>query len=237
MSSGFFLGAYWPARKESIEQCADRLRLFFADLATCDPALATWYNLGRSRKKALEKRADVGNLDGLLTLLNKGRHRRDMPRTVIEELGFSVGLWNGREEGKDVGLGITCGLYWVSPTPNASLSNCVTLNLPEDLGELKQVERMTRVLAVVARAWQPEWAGAMSRGAMNLRDFKSKKPFVDWMLYVSKSLMPRVPALPKPSTVRAVDGIGSIIVVQDEPPDPTNPEHVRNIQQVESAIL
>lgn len=233
MSIQFLLGAYWRARRESIEQCAERLHRMFSELSACDKTLATWHKRGRSRKQALEGWADVGSREYLLSLLDRGRHRRDTDKAVIDDLGFGVGLWNGAATvEKEVGLGITCGLY----TSNPNLGNCVTLNLPEDLGDLRQSERMVAVLICVVTAWEPDWAGVMSTDAMNARPFSAQVPFVDWMLYLSNTLVPQVPPLPPPATVRKVERLGSIIVVQTEPPDPADPKHLRNIEQTEAAL-
>lgn len=227
MRLGFFLGAYWSARKESIEQCADRAFSFFQELTACDPLLAVWYEKGYSRKKALQKRANVENRNYLLKLLNHGRNR-DMDRVVIEELGFSFGLWNGGPEGKDASISVGCGLH---PEPKIKLKNTVTLNLPEDLGELKQAERMSAVLAAVARAWEPEWACVTSEQAMETRNFITKAPFVDWMVYVSRE----IETVPHPSSVIKLPGIGSIMIVQPTPPTGT-PHEMERIHQIENII-
>jgi len=232
MTRRYMLGAYWAARKESVEQCADRLHVFLADLATCDPALATWYERGRSRKEALEKRADVGDQNYLLSLLDRGRNRRDIGRTVIEELGFGGGLWNGGKEGKEAGLSVKCGLYWASPKSNASMSNCVILDLPEDLGELNQTGRMARVLVAAARAWEPDWAGVMSKNAMSERAFNAKVPFVDWMVFVPR----KISGAPSPSSVVELRGLGSLVIVQPVAPS-GDPEELPRIHQAEKAIF
>ena len=229
--SDFFVGAYWSSRKESIEQCADRLRKFFVALTASDPFLATWLEKGRSRKQALEKTADIREQSYLLGLLDRGRNRRDVGGTVIEELGFRVGLWNGGNGEKAAGLSITCGLYWTSPNPNASLSNCVTLDLPEDLGELKQAERMSGVLAAVAQAWEPDWASVMSREAMNARAFDAKIPFVDWMVYVPR----RIDSVLSPSSVVELES-GSLIVVQPDPPAVNSTADQENIRRIENIL-
>src|SRR5580704_12438804 len=98
MAQGYLLRVSWPPRQESIERCADRLELFFKTLADCDPALQSWYEQARSRKAALSKPAAVGDRQYLLKQLERGRNRRDTDRSVIEELGFLVGLWNGADD-------------------------------------------------------------------------------------------------------------------------------------------
>jgi hypothetical protein len=229
--SGFFVGGYWAARKESIEQCAERLSRFFADLAACDPSLTTWYERGRSRQQAAEQRAEVRDENYLRNLLDRGRNRRDVGRTVIEELGFRTGLWNGGDENKAIGLNITCGLYWTSPNPSASMSNSVTVDLPENLGELKQSERMAGVLAAVARAWEPDWAGIMSRDAMSARAFNAKVPFVDWMVFVPR----KIDNVPAPSSLIRLEK-GSLIVVQPDPPVATDTEAQNSIRKIEDIL-
>jgi hypothetical protein len=229
--SSFFVGAYWSPRKESIEQCADRLHKFFIALTATDPALATWFEKGRSRKQALKEPAKIEDQGYVRDLLDRGRNKRDVGRTVIEELGFQVGLWNGASGKKVAGLSITCGLYWTSPNPNAGLSNSVTLDLPEDLGELKQVERMSAVLAAVAQAWEPDWAGVMSRDAMNARAFDARTSFVDWIVYVPR----RIDRVLPPSSVIQLEN-GSLIVVQPDPPVVNSTADQENILRIENIL-
>lgn len=128
MPSDHILGAYWPARRELIMQCCDRLAGFMGELAQCDPALEFWYELVELPKQRPGKRVDIKDRPSLMKLLEGGRNRRDIGGEVIEELGFHFGLWNGADDDRATGLSITCGLYWKSPTPNVSLSNCVVWN-------------------------------------------------------------------------------------------------------------
>ena len=230
MTMRYMLGAYWPARKESVEECASRLHAFLAQLTASDSALVTWYERAQSRKRALRKSADTGDRNYLQSLLNQGRNRRDVGHTVIDELGFHVGLWNGGDARSEAGLSVTCGLYWVSPTPNASMSNCVVLHLPTDLGELNQTERMAHLLAATARAWEPDWAGVMSNESMKARGFDASAPFVDWMVYVPRQIR----GVPPPSSVIALKGLGSLITVHPTPPlnDPEEAPRVRKIEAV-----
>jgi hypothetical protein len=233
MSIRFFLGAYWRDRRESIELCADRLHRMFSELSACDETLAIWYKRGGSRKQALEKRADVGSRDYLLSLLDRGRHRRDTDKTIIDDLGFGIGLWNGAANvEKEASLGITCGLY----TANPNLGNCVAITLPEDLGKLRQSEQMARVLAVIAKAWEPDWAGVMSTDSMNAKGFNAKVPFVDWMLYISDRLLLQIPTVSPPATVQQIERLGSLFVAQSEAPGSQNPNHLRNIEQLQVAL-
>jgi hypothetical protein len=68
----------------------------FSEWSTRDETLAMWYERGRSRKQALEKRADVGSREYLLSLLDRGRHRRDTDKSVMEERRSPISIATGR---------------------------------------------------------------------------------------------------------------------------------------------
>jgi hypothetical protein len=150
----------------------------------------------------------------------------------MEDLGFSVGIWNGGETSKMVGLRITCGLYSTAPGLGG---NCVVIDLPEELGDLRQSERMANTLIAVARCWEPDWGGVISRKSRSTRKFVPGKPFVDWMLYISNKLMPN-PKVPEPSLVKPVDAAGSLIIVQQEPVEADNAIHLQRVKTVEVAL-
>lgn len=231
MSNSLTLGAYWKPRRESIEECADRLLAFMTAIGECGSNFVHWYHKGRSRNDALRKEIAVRDRDELLALLDKGRHRGDIEKTIIEDLGFSVGIWNGGAPGKEASLSIACGLYWVSPSPNASLSNYVVLNLPEDLGDLADPAKASWLLALTARCWVPDWAGIFSNEAMNSRDW-GRQPFVDWMVYIPQ----RIASVSPPSTVTHLESGGSLIVVQPNPPALKNPEDQERIRRIEQIV-
>jgi hypothetical protein len=129
-------------------------------------------------------------------------------------------------------LSISCGLYWQSPSPNASLSNSVVLDLPEDLGSLMEAEKMAQVLEALARAWEPQWAGVIAEAAIEARDFNVRVPFVDWMVFLPH----KVGGLPAASLVKELQGVGSIIIVQPTPHSEDSAEEMAVVRQVEEAI-
>ncbi|HEV3137094.1 MAG TPA: Imm52 family immunity protein [Pirellulales bacterium] len=226
----FNLLAYWSARPETAEQCADRLLRFFAALMRCDPTLARWFKKGRSRKDALRHQLDVANRESLLAMLENGRNRTDVGNQIIYELGFSVYLWNGEADDHAVGLSIGCG----SCAQYSLLPNNVILDLADELDGLIDAANMQNVLEATVTAWEPIWAGIMSDEAQSSRGFPAD-PFIDWMVYLANEWLPTAPALSPPASAKALDN-GTIIVVQDEPPDPNNGTHLENIRRVESAL-
>ena len=226
-----YVGAYWKARKETIYACTDRFARFLAELSACDAVFTSWYKLGKSRRQAKQVEIDFKNTDCLLDLLERGRHRKDIGKEVIEELGFHVVIWNGEKVQRESGLSISCGLY----SSVQELSNCVVINLPEELGGLRQSERMANVLVALATCWEPDWGGVISRKSRETRNFVPGMPFVDWIFYVSNKLA-LSPTVPEPSSVKPVDALGSLIVVQPEPVAADNPVHMQRVKAVETAL-
>jgi hypothetical protein len=156
----------------------------------------------------------------------------------MEELGFSVGMWNGGTPAKSVGLSVSCGSYWTGP--NGIGGNSVVIDLPQELGVLGRSQCMANVLVVVAKCWEPDRAHVSSTKLAKVEDVVPGKPiegptFFDWMLYVSSKLITH-PKVPEPSLVMPVDAIGSLIVIQQEPVEADNPVHLQRVKAVEAAL-
>jgi hypothetical protein len=227
MMQKFILGAYWNARRESLDDCAEKVSRFFERLAKVDPLLGHWFERGRSRRDALERRIDTVDIEGLRDLLLKGRNRRDIGRDVIDELGFKLSLWNGADEDEtEASINIYCGSY------SEHVGNSIVLDLPYQSEDLEWVARADALLALAAETWQPEWAGIMSKKAMRERDFDADHPFVDWMIYVPRP----IESVPQPGHVEALKDLGSIIVVQPNPPVGDDPEELSRIRIAESLL-
>lgn len=230
--SQYRIAGYWTARKESLDACANRLQRFLNALSTCDRVFTNWYEKGMSRRNAKQVAIDFSDTDCLVHLFEKGRHRRDDDKEIIEDLGFCVGLWNGEKSHRMAGLRITCGQYATVPGLGG---NCILLNLPEKLGDLEHCDRMESVLTSVAKCWEPDWAGVFSLDAMDSRGFNTLTPFVDWMLYLSHKMW-RTPQLPEPIIVHRVDDLGVTIVVQGPPPHHEDAAHIQRVREAELAI-
>lgn len=229
----FKLCAYWKACRENIDACAERLARCLSALAACDPVFGPWFAKGMSRRTAKRSEIEFRRKDCLIELLDRARNRKDIGKEIIDDLGFHIGIWNGGQSTRIVGLSITCGLYSTAPGLGG---NCVVIDLPEELGELTCEGRMANVLVAVVASWEPNWTGVFSLEAMSKRTFDAGRPFIDWMLYLSYRLAPR-PKVPAPSLVRPVDELGTLIMVHREPPlDSNDPVHLERVRAVEAAL-
>jgi hypothetical protein len=199
------------------------------DIKTCDDVFAKWYHLGRSRKEALQKPIKTGDMAEIISLVEKGRHRRDVGRQPIDELGFSVRIWNGGEEpAKSIALGVGCGLYSEAP----GLGNVVTLHFPKELGRLADSSVAVEVLLAAAKCWNPDWGGIFSSEPVRYEEFDPRTPIVDWMVFIPRI----IDSVPPPSTVLQLGDLGSVVIVQPRPPRRDDPEQLRIIDRIERII-
>ncbi|EUA07676.1 hypothetical protein I546_5085 [Mycobacterium kansasii 732] len=114
----------WGARVESVDQAADRVAKLLPALAALDPALSSWCDLGRSKREATAKPLVTTNHADLVQRLQDGRHRTDVGRQIMEDMGYSVYWWNGAEDNQAAAnLNIHIG--------SSALGNHVVLKLPE----------------------------------------------------------------------------------------------------------
>ncbi len=231
MCGDLYIHAHWGSRKESIEKCADRLTSFLGTLAHCDDRMQNWFELGKSRRHALRKRLDSASRAQVLALLDRGRLWTDYSRELIEDGGFGVHLWNGSAEGGEIGLSILCGSYeTVMPAHNS-----VVIDLPKRLGEFANGNHSLKVVAAVAKAWEPDWVELVSNASVESRPYTAGKPFVDWMLYLPTIDM-NTDKMPPSASFHRVDNLGTIVVVQDTPIDPANRTHTKTVSRVAAAL-
>jgi hypothetical protein len=166
---------------------------------------------------------DLASLEGLLL---SSRNHYDDGGGAIDELGFSLGLWNGAgDEGSQSGLRIGCG-------SSDKLGNNVIMDLPLDSELLDSDARASELLVLAAKSWQPDWAGLITKKAIASRTFEPHRPFVDWMVYVPQLIELAPPA----SRVEVLNGRGSIVVVQPNPPVGDDAEELSRIRQVERLL-
>lgn len=206
-----YIGAYWYDREESVERCAQRVHDFLTQLQEIDPVFQQWYQRGRSRKDALKNKLRLDPTHLKTLLLARRQWTEVKPRTLIPELGFSMGAWNGGIEGSSVGLNISCGCY------GTYTSNVCVIDLPS-IGpaaeRLLKADVLKKVLEVIVNNFEPEWTIATShRYREKLQaEFGITKPFVSWITYLSLKYRP-LPVFPAPIRTFPTPNGGAIIVL------------------------
>ncbi|HMP80759.1 MAG TPA: hypothetical protein PKD54_14990, partial [Pirellulaceae bacterium] len=190
MIDDLYLGAYWRPRKESTEKCAERLLVCLNELAKGSEVFASWYDKARSKRDGKTRELELSRpvhlwpQEKVVQLLEMGRNRRDLDKSVIEELGYHVSLWNWGEPNRAISpmrsakLDVHCGVY-------AEGGNYVVVDFPEDPDDLIEKEWALQALVAVVRAWEPDGGGIVSRASRSPRPFTPGSPFVDWMIYLN----------------------------------------------------
>lgn len=224
MRETYYAGAYWPGRVEPLEAYARRADAFFRLLAPLDPALASWFEQADSREAALTRKV-AANWESLLSFL-KSKNSQAGGGPV------SFAAWNGEATGSSV-VGFSCG----SRSPR--IADLCTLTPPAEgpiAERILSAPVLTQVLRSMALAWEPEF-GIVTSHIHRDEVLKLHKAgtFVGWVMYFSHH-RGRVPALPAPVRVVAVEGQGTLVVLTPERFSASNPEHVALAAHVQELL-
>ncbi len=227
------LNARWGDRQESLDTCANRASVCLRKLAECDAVFGQWYLGGRSRKEALERRFGP-TLEACRTLLDKGRNYRDIPRTLIEELGYMMGLWNGLDGDSAINVRFQVGAYpavTAMPTPNECMIDLPYGGAAAD--RLLQEDKLRLMMRAVIESWDPDWA-RISTFQMHQAVYGEEYRCVSvgWLTYLSDRYGPP-PMLPGDYQVTRIEGLGSLITIKGiDRLTASNPAHVERVRRL-----
>lgn len=163
-----FAGAYWSQRCESRAEVARRVTSFFRALAECSSELSRWYRKGRTKASALSRPLSLDEASVADSLKSS---RRDVGGDVIAELGYNLGVWNG----KGISVSGTLG--------SSSLYALNSVVLSEEANEEALRDSSWRlVLSALIESFDPEHAVVASRQSMS-RAGTAKPWEVGWLSY------------------------------------------------------
>ncbi len=232
MADPRYIGTYWGARKESAEECARRLQNLLRQVALLDPLFGRWFKSAKSLKQSLTRPLEL-DLPSIQQYLQRNLMRDDR-RQPMEDLGFSISLWNGEQGGNDAFLSLSCGGYW------EQVSNSCVLNAPfEGPGSERVLTAafQTQALRALATAWDPDWGMSTSYALLDVMEKKGHKRDWDvgWVTYVSRR-QGRVPPLPAPVRIEPVEELGTLVILTPELFSASNPEHVALAERVHELL-
>ena len=164
-------------------------------------------------------------------LMLRGRHRTDVDKEVIEDMGFHQMVWNAKKEATD--LSMTCGGYSPQGGPNSCLLKLTRERAIRERLLCNSV--LTGVLTSMATAWEPDFAMASSSEMVDLIEKGEFEVRVGWLTYLSRRLG-RLPPLPAPVRIEPVGALGWLLVLSPEPMTASNPEHVAFIARVRELL-
>ncbi|MCA0145760.1 Imm52 family immunity protein [Blastococcus sp. LR1] len=213
MADAFYVGAYWGPREESVDDCAVRLSGQLSTLTGLDPLLQGWFKKGKSRKAALANEVDTSP-DSLRALLLAGRQRRDDDeRSVIADLGFSVGLWNG--QAISVALSVHCGS---GAAVQGMTSNYLTIQLPpaqKDSASLYRRDVALGLMRSVVTSWAPAWSTWTNHRLRSAQNPQPHEVVAGWATFVADGVGVQSQLLPVGAAVKSI-GHGLLVVADGD---------------------
>lgn len=229
MKETYYVGAYWLARRESVESCAQRAESFFRLLASCDPSITHWFRKGRTLEEALKHRIE-SDAASLARVFNQQAQEEER----FADEGFSLSGWNGKTDEAASTMSFLCGdaSVWVS--------NLCLFDPPEE-GPAKervlQAPVLARILRAMAMAFEPEWGVATSHALRRMMAPESADAgtFVGWLNYFSHRRGP-LPPLPPPVHVEPVEDKGTLVILTPERFTASNPAHVELARDVSERL-
>ena len=225
MNDNHYVGAYWLARQETAEACAQRAEVFFRLLTDCDPSLSQWFKKSGSMKEALAHRVDTRSeaLSKAFTQ-QKARQPKD---------DFFLRLWNGGLHGGASSFTLFCG------SASLRVANSCVVSLPEEgraEERLSQAPVLARILRAMVLAWEPECGVALSHEHLDkVSESADVGTFIGWVTYLSHRRGP-VPPLPSPVLVEPVEDKGTLITLSPVRFTASNPAHLEHARHV-TALL
>ncbi len=147
-----FIGTYWAQRQESRDEVASRVATLLSSISS-QALFSQWFKLGRSKAAAL--RAPVSTDSTTIAKLLQAHHR-DFGGGLIQELGFSLMLWNGGR----VSVSVRAGGY------SKHVGNSAVLSFENDPNQLDESGRR-RVLDAMIEAFDPDHGIVTSHEYLN----------------------------------------------------------------------
>ncbi|HEX8826024.1 MAG TPA: immunity 52 family protein [Archangium sp.] len=225
MKEIFYAGVYWPARRESAEDCARRAETFFQLLSRADPIYAHWFEQANSLKKALQLQFEPTH-ETFLRFFKSRKYNEG-------SFGFSFSAWTGHEEdGRGGVVMLGCGSA-VTPPPNSCL-----LDLPSNGPEEQRVLSaavLTEVMRALVLAWEPDWGGVISHAYQDMRSEPAGHPRTGWLMYFSRR-QGVLPPLPQPVRVESVEDKGTLVILTPERFTVDNPAHVALADEIRALL-
>ena len=222
--------ARWPVRYASLDQSADKIFALLALLAQISPLLTDWINPGQSRERESYRDARITTAESIATHLQKGQNRTDTDGRILTELGYSLTLWNGRENvAESAKLRVTIGVTALR------MHNVITLTLPpQDAAPNVYTEKaLNTLVGGIIQIFEPEeliWSDRHIRqsqmspdrlsedGTLILGSLEGRE--VGWVTYLRNVNHLHNVKLPAIAQCRRL-GNGSIIVLGTGPTAPT----------------
>src|ERR1700757_1466763 len=97
MIDTFYIGAYWNARPETLQDVQIKTFKTLSFLKEIDEQFSNWYKTAMSRKKALERKIFITE-DAMRELCLQNVKKGELDDKGFSKMGFLMELWSGHKD-------------------------------------------------------------------------------------------------------------------------------------------
>lgn len=144
---GTFVGVYWSARPAELPECTVKAVEHFRALSKGDEGLARWFRTSW-RKPKNPSEVDVESAEAIASLWDV--NRRDIDKSAITELGWTIRLWNGDLNGLSASTSLHCGSTFAPVSNSAFLS--IGGESTRAIGDSLAIELLRKLVEL----WEPD---------------------------------------------------------------------------------
>jgi len=233
------LYAFWKARPESPESCAQHMARMFEELAAIHPAFSRWYEQTMDLVPPPDKPFCTmpPRVEELAAKLYAGRHIADASGEVMPQLGYSISAWNGNRGSQGLALLMNFGAYTERMTePNRFNFNFHKLEPGNE--SLLNAKVLEKVLLAVVSAWDADWGVIETwgyEGRLKNADGQLFRPWGGWITYLSPGYASRI-SPPRNVKAEKTPNGGLLILATEEPFNAGNPAHVAAVDAVQACL-
>jgi hypothetical protein len=179
MEDSFIIGAYWDSRAEPLHEVGDKVLQTLLRLSTEDEQFLNWYELGWSKKQALDKKIAF-NIETIERLCLSRVKKKEFDDNGYSEMGFLFRLWTGHKEGEASTISFSVG------TASEWLTNSCYVKIPSKglaRERLLQIGKAKEIISILADIWCPDYAVLTSD---DLRERLNVGNKIGWVTYIKK---------------------------------------------------
>lgn len=145
-----YIGIYWGAREETVDECAQKVFETFAYLRNVDNSFNQWFQTEKPRKGQVVAPLNI-SMEGIKDLLLSGRNFNDIGE-LLEDLGYLLYLKSFIDFSKSHVLSFSCGQF------NERITNSVVLELSKEkeFSYLHQTSTLLRIFRKLGKIWSPD---------------------------------------------------------------------------------
>ncbi|NVM64709.1 hypothetical protein FHW88_002998 [Mucilaginibacter sp. SG538B] len=176
MIDTFYIGAYWKDRKQLLDSVIDPTVQTLKRLCEIDEHFLNLYELGMSRKQALECRVSLSP-EYIKKLYQGGLKKNDLDQNGYSKIGYRLSLWTGHKDGEASNVSFGVG------KSSERLSNVCLIEMPAEgpaRDRLLTLAKVKQIMKVLIENWQPDVVVLNSKELSNALDVGND---IGWVTY------------------------------------------------------